>query len=85
MLGFINGVSIPSPKEYNFSCYSLQSYGIKVGYGGIPGPSGGRDGAASQGGACCSWNWKLYSLNLIIASGVIIYLFMLKHKFQISS
>lgn len=32
----------------------LQSYGIKVGYGGIPGPSGGRDGAASQGGGCCT-------------------------------
>lgn len=32
-----------------------QSYGIKVGYGGIPGPSGGRDASASQGGGCCSW------------------------------
>jgi hypothetical protein len=32
----------------------LQSYGIKVGYGGIPGPSGGRDGSSSQGGGCCS-------------------------------
>ncbi|KAE9457974.1 hypothetical protein C3L33_10121, partial [Rhododendron williamsianum] len=31
-----------------------QSYGIKVGYGGIPGPSGGRDASASQGGGCCS-------------------------------
>ncbi|PWA51579.1 GTP-binding protein yptV4 [Artemisia annua] len=30
------------------------SYGIKVGYGGIPGPSGGRDGSASQAGGCCS-------------------------------
>ncbi|XP_027170552.1 ras-related protein RABB1c [Coffea eugenioides] len=33
---------------------SNESYGIKVGYGGIPGPSGGRDGAAAQGGGCCS-------------------------------
>ncbi|CAN4103095.1 unnamed protein product [Withania somnifera] len=33
---------------------SNESYGIKVGYGGIPGPSGGRDGATSQGGGCCS-------------------------------
>ena len=31
-----------------------QSYGIKVGYGGIPGPSGGRDGGSAQGGGCCS-------------------------------
>ncbi|KAL2476578.1 Glucose-1-phosphate adenylyltransferase small subunit [Abeliophyllum distichum] len=30
---------------------SNESFGIKVGYGGIPGPSAGRDGAASQGGA----------------------------------
>ncbi|KAL0012044.1 hypothetical protein SO802_007152 [Lithocarpus litseifolius] len=30
------------------------SYGIKVGYGGIPGPSGGRDGGSAQGGGCCS-------------------------------
>lgn len=36
----------------------LQSYGIKVGYGGIPGPSGGRDGSAAQGGGCCSWKEK---------------------------
>ncbi|RVW46198.1 Ras-related protein RABB1c [Vitis vinifera] len=27
---------------------------IKVGYGGIPGPSGGRDGSSSQAGGCCS-------------------------------
>ncbi|CAA7027346.1 unnamed protein product [Microthlaspi erraticum] len=33
---------------------SNESYGIKVGYGGIPGPSGGRDGSASKGGGCCS-------------------------------
>nr|GLL47231.1 ras-related protein RABB1c [Ipomoea trifida] len=33
---------------------SNESYGIKVGYGGIPGPSGGRDGGAAQGGGCCS-------------------------------
>ncbi|KAI9122613.1 hypothetical protein QN277_009910 [Acacia crassicarpa] len=33
---------------------SNESYGIKVGYGGIPGPSGGRDGSSSQSGACCS-------------------------------
>ncbi|PKI71464.1 hypothetical protein CRG98_008137 [Punica granatum] len=33
---------------------SNESYGIKVGYGGIPGPSGGRDGATSQSGGCCS-------------------------------
>ncbi|CAN7118705.1 unnamed protein product, partial [Brassica rapa subsp. narinosa] len=32
---------------------SNESYGIKVGYGGIPGPSGGRDGSTSQGGGCC--------------------------------
>lgn len=32
----------------------LQSYGIKVGYGGIPGPSGGRDGPSAAGGGCCS-------------------------------
>ncbi|KAL0306042.1 UNVERIFIED_CONTAM: Ras-related protein RABB1c [Sesamum radiatum] len=31
-----------------------ESYGIKVGYGGIPGPSGGRDGSSSQAGGCCS-------------------------------
>ncbi|KAL2245054.1 UNVERIFIED_CONTAM: Ras-related protein RABB1c [Sesamum indicum] len=30
---------------------SNESYGIKVGYGGIPGPSGGRDGSSSQAGA----------------------------------
>lgn len=35
---------------------SLQSYGIKVGYGGIPGPSSGRDGGVAQGGGCCSWS-----------------------------
>ncbi|KAK6157111.1 hypothetical protein DH2020_011359 [Rehmannia glutinosa] len=33
---------------------SNESYGIKVGYGGIPGPSAGRDGAVSQGGGCCN-------------------------------
>ncbi|KAK5831557.1 hypothetical protein PVK06_015355 [Gossypium arboreum] len=33
---------------------SNESYGIKVGYGGIPGPSGGRDGSSSQGGGCCN-------------------------------
>ncbi|XP_077245262.1 ras-related protein RABB1c-like isoform X2 [Tasmannia lanceolata] len=33
---------------------SNESYGIKVGYGGIPGPSGGRDGVVSQAGGCCS-------------------------------
>ncbi|CAJ2658137.1 unnamed protein product [Trifolium pratense] len=33
---------------------SNESYGIKVGYGGIPGPSGGRDGPSAAGGACCS-------------------------------
>lgn len=33
---------------------SNESYGIKLGFGGIPGPSGGRDGAVSQGGGCCS-------------------------------
>ncbi|CAN1336530.1 Ras-related protein RABB1c [Linum perenne] len=33
---------------------SNESYGIKVGYGGIPGPSGGRDGSTSQSGGCCS-------------------------------
>ncbi|CAA2985517.1 ras-related RABB1c [Olea europaea subsp. europaea] len=33
---------------------SNESYGIKVGYGGVPGHSAGRDGVASQGGACCS-------------------------------
>ncbi|CAH8343013.1 unnamed protein product [Eruca vesicaria subsp. sativa] len=32
---------------------SNDSYGIKVGYGGIPGPSGGRDGSTPQGD-CCS-------------------------------
>ncbi|GJS44888.1 vacuolar cation/proton exchanger 3-like protein [Tanacetum coccineum] len=32
---------------------SNESYGIKVGYGGTAGPSGGRDGAPAQGGACC--------------------------------
>ncbi|KAJ6967514.1 ras-related protein RABB1c-like [Populus alba x Populus x berolinensis] len=31
----------------------LKSYGIKVGYGGIPGSSGGRDGASAQAGGCC--------------------------------
>ncbi|RWV86173.1 hypothetical protein BHE74_00051731, partial [Ensete ventricosum] len=30
-----------------------ESNGIKVGYGGIPGPSGGRDGSSSQAGGCC--------------------------------
>lgn len=33
----------------------FQSYGIKVGYGGIPGPSGGRDGPSASAGGCCSW------------------------------
>ncbi|GJZ73063.1 Ras-related protein RabB1c [Tanacetum coccineum] len=33
---------------------SNESYGIKVGYGGIPGPTGGRDGSSSQAGGCCS-------------------------------
>ncbi|CAL5390843.1 unnamed protein product [Camellia sinensis] len=33
---------------------SNESYGIKVGYGGIPGPSGGRDASASPAGGCCS-------------------------------
>ncbi|KAK4369100.1 hypothetical protein RND71_012892 [Anisodus tanguticus] len=33
---------------------SNEFYGVKVGYGGIPGPSGGRDGAASQGGVVAS-------------------------------
>ena len=43
-----------------YSCSCLQSYGIKVGYGGIPGPSGGRDGVSSQAGGCCGWNiWNL--------------------------
>ncbi|EPS65590.1 hypothetical protein M569_09188, partial [Genlisea aurea] len=34
---------------------SNESYSIKLGYGGIPGPSGGggRDGSSSQGGGCC--------------------------------
>jgi len=32
----------------------FQSYGIKVGYGGIPGPSGGRDGPSASAGGCCS-------------------------------
>jgi len=32
----------------------FQSYGIKVGYGGIPGPSGGRDGPSAAAGGCCS-------------------------------
>ncbi|CAL0334533.1 unnamed protein product [Lupinus luteus] len=33
---------------------SNESYGIKVGYGGVPGPSGGRDGPVAAGGGCCS-------------------------------
>ncbi|KAH7858971.1 hypothetical protein Vadar_029978 [Vaccinium darrowii] len=33
---------------------SNQSFGIKIGYGGISGPSGVRDGSSSQGGGCCS-------------------------------
>ncbi|KAL8506250.1 hypothetical protein ACS0TY_017208 [Phlomoides rotata] len=34
---------------------SNESFGIKVGYGGIPGPSiGRRDDGASEGGSCCS-------------------------------
>ncbi|CAH9099141.1 unnamed protein product [Cuscuta epithymum] len=33
---------------------SNEAYGIKVGYGSVPGPSGGRDGALTQGGGCCS-------------------------------
>ncbi|KAG6479112.1 hypothetical protein ZIOFF_062572 [Zingiber officinale] len=33
---------------------SNESYGIKVGYGGVPGPSGGRDVSSSQAGGCCS-------------------------------
>ncbi|KAB5551451.1 hypothetical protein DKX38_008762 [Salix brachista] len=33
---------------------SNESYGIKVGYGGIPGPSGGRDGGSAQAGGCCN-------------------------------
>jgi hypothetical protein len=43
--------------SYNIVIYvlffvNLQSYGIKVGYGGIPGPSGGA-GSSSQAGGCC--------------------------------
>ncbi|CAH9126975.1 unnamed protein product [Cuscuta epithymum] len=33
---------------------SNEAYGIKVGYGSVPGPSGGRDGALTQGAGCCS-------------------------------
>ncbi|KAG0462921.1 hypothetical protein HPP92_021397 [Vanilla planifolia] len=33
---------------------SNESYGIKVGYGGIQGTAGGRDGSSSQAGGCCS-------------------------------
>ncbi|KAL6520423.1 Ras-related protein RABB1c [Orobanche hederae] len=33
---------------------SNESHGIKVGYAGIPGSSGGRDVSSSQGGGCCS-------------------------------
>ncbi|KAL9669373.1 hypothetical protein QQ045_006920 [Rhodiola kirilowii] len=33
---------------------SNESHGIKVGYGGIPGSSAGRDGSSSQAGGCCS-------------------------------
>ncbi|XVF28092.1 hypothetical protein REPUB_Repub14bG0165000 [Reevesia pubescens] len=33
---------------------SNKSYGIKVGYGGISGLSGGRYGSSSQGGGCCN-------------------------------
>ncbi|KAG6498209.1 hypothetical protein ZIOFF_046121 [Zingiber officinale] len=33
---------------------SNESYGIKVGYGGIPRQSGGRDGSSSQANGCCS-------------------------------
>ncbi|KAL0925111.1 hypothetical protein M5K25_003421 [Dendrobium thyrsiflorum] len=33
---------------------SNESYGIKIGYGGIQGPTGGRDGSSSQAGGCCS-------------------------------
>ncbi|KAG9129096.1 hypothetical protein Leryth_019825 [Lithospermum erythrorhizon] len=32
---------------------SNESYGIKVGYGGIPAASGARDGTGSQAGGCC--------------------------------
>ncbi|XP_057549578.1 ras-related protein RABB1c [Amaranthus tricolor] len=32
---------------------SNESYGIKVGYGGIQGNAGGRDASTSQSGACC--------------------------------
>ncbi|KAJ9552149.1 hypothetical protein OSB04_016194 [Centaurea solstitialis] len=51
----------PRLSSFGISTYShmvlfgkWQSYGIKVGYGGIPGPSGGRDGTPNQAGACCS-------------------------------
>ncbi|KAL8152259.1 hypothetical protein V2J09_010019 [Rumex salicifolius] len=33
---------------------SNESHGIKVGYGGIPGASSGRDASTSQGGSCCT-------------------------------
>ncbi|KAG6482713.1 hypothetical protein ZIOFF_059350 [Zingiber officinale] len=33
---------------------SNESHGIKVGYGGIPGQSGGRDASSSQASGCCS-------------------------------
>ncbi|KAL6536009.1 Ras-related protein RABB1c [Orobanche hederae] len=33
---------------------SNESYGIKVGYVGIQGPSAGREGGVSQGGGCCN-------------------------------
>lgn len=48
---FINGKILSADEVF----FIWQSYGIKVGYGGIPGPSGGRDASASQGGGCCSW------------------------------
>lgn len=33
--------------------FILQSYGIKVGYGGIQGNAAGRDATTSQNGVCC--------------------------------
>ncbi|WVY93435.1 hypothetical protein V8G54_032523 [Vigna mungo] len=40
--------------KFSLMEYEEPSYGIKVGYGGIPGPSGGRDGPSAAAGGCCS-------------------------------
>ncbi|KAJ0745004.1 hypothetical protein HanPI659440_Chr10g0393951 [Helianthus annuus] len=46
-----------------------KSYGIKVGYGGIPGPSNGRDASASQAGEISSDQRIVGRHNVVVSTG----------------